>query len=232
MAGQPDKFIVYRITHRESGKQYIGQTKHALKIRWRKHLYDVKYGSRTYLHSAIRKHGPDAFDIEVLDRCETAAEAKTREIELIAELRTFAKRGYNLTIGGDGVVGHSPSADQRRAMSEATKRKWSEPDYRRRSKESMSAAQVEAWTNPQTRSRRVGALNTQRNTPAYKSHQREAMRKRWQNPETRSKLVAGLQESYTPERRARHAESARKGWEKRRRNQESRRAPETTASDR
>lgn len=56
-----------------------------------------------YIHKAIRKHGPDAFTIELLEEC-TLEEIDSREIFWIEKLGTLS-HGYNLTGGGSGVSG-------------------------------------------------------------------------------------------------------------------------------
>ena len=61
--------IVYCITNASNGKKYVGRTSKTLDQRWRAHVLAAKHGSCYKFHLAIRKHGPDAFKVEVLEEC-------------------------------------------------------------------------------------------------------------------------------------------------------------------
>ncbi len=101
--------IVYKHTNRNNEKAYIGWSTLTIDERWTKHLHDVATGSMRLFHNAIRKHGVDVWDHEVLETHETSDDAKSAEIRLIAEHKTFAfehpDKGYNMTPGGDGISG-------------------------------------------------------------------------------------------------------------------------------
>lgn len=94
-------FIVYKLTCTNTGKSYIGYSRHSLEVRWRGHLKHAKAGSPTKLYRAIRKYGEKAFTKEILEEVVTKVEAQQREIDLIARYQTL-KLGYNTTRGGDG----------------------------------------------------------------------------------------------------------------------------------
>lgn len=78
--------------------------------RWSYHLSEVRSGSCTYFHNAIRKHGIDTWVHEVLDVLTTREGAKHAEKLWIAHRKTFAydldNHGYNETRGGDGAIGY------------------------------------------------------------------------------------------------------------------------------
>lgn len=93
--------IIYVITNSTSGKRYVGKTTKTLAERWMGHV-GVAPRSDVPLARAIRKYGPDDFTMEVLEECCTLDELNAREIYWIAELDTYAGRGYNATPGGDG----------------------------------------------------------------------------------------------------------------------------------
>lgn len=99
--------IIYSITNKENGKQYVGQTKWLLRKRWDAHVRAANHKSspKHYLFSnAIRKYGRDAFLLEQIDTADTLEELNRKEMEWIAKLGTFGN-GYNMTEGGGGVVG-------------------------------------------------------------------------------------------------------------------------------
>ena len=87
---------IYLITHRESGKRYVGQS---IRIdhRQREHA-SGKTGAGILTH-AIAKHGWSAFDFEVLQIC-VRDQLNEAEIHWIAALGTLHPNGYNLTTGG------------------------------------------------------------------------------------------------------------------------------------
>lgn len=91
------KGIIYKITNKVNGKSYIGQSRYTLEFRWKQHLHKK---DKTYFHNAIKKYGPESFEMEVLEECEYK-DLDAREIFYIAKFDTF-NNGYNLTLGGDG----------------------------------------------------------------------------------------------------------------------------------
>ena len=103
---------IYKITHRESGKAYVGLSINVC-ARWRQHKSFAKYGGKSAIHSAMLKYGPDAFSFEVLEECDKSL-LEDRERHWIAELKT-AVSGYNLTLGGES----------NKEVSEETKKKLS-----------------------------------------------------------------------------------------------------------
>ena len=106
---------VYKITNKQNGKLYIGQTKMELYRRFGSHLREAKYGGSTsIIHNAIRKYGKDAFEIELLQECQSFEELDEAERRWIAELNTIAPNGYNIEVGG---------CRNRAPMSEATRAK-------------------------------------------------------------------------------------------------------------
>ena len=87
-----------------SGKAYLGITNHTPEKRWEGHLYSAVKNSKLAIHCAIRKYGWDNFKKEILVEG-SFAYVKELEVKAIALFNTFAPNGYNLTKGGDGVVG-------------------------------------------------------------------------------------------------------------------------------
>lgn len=116
--------IVYLVENRKNGKRYVGLTKYDLETRWRQHTKDAFYErSNMLLHKAIRKNGAESFAISVLEECATEERIREREKYWIAELKTHVSldKGYNMTLGGDGLMGYHHTEDAKRRMSEARK---------------------------------------------------------------------------------------------------------------
>ena len=114
-------YCVYIHTNKINGKMYVGQTVHGNnpEKRWNN---GKGYSSSTYFYSAIEKYGWDNFDHQIIASNLTKSEADNFEKLLIKELNTMNKKvGYNLTAGGDGNVGYSPSDETRQKISNSLK---------------------------------------------------------------------------------------------------------------
>ena len=122
-------------TNSVTGKKYIGYTTKGLNARRKTHYRDAKRDKGNYFHDAIRKYGEDCFIWTIVeDGIDDFKCLQERERYWIKTSATRAPDGYNLTDGGDGVVGMVVSAETRRKMSLAGKgRKVSEETRRRQS---------------------------------------------------------------------------------------------------
>lgn len=90
---------IYAITHRASGKKYVGQS-----INIDKRIYMHSRGNTEHLISrAVQKYGFDAFDVEVLEECSRDLLGR-REQYWIAHLACLTPNGYNLTTGGEQPI--------------------------------------------------------------------------------------------------------------------------------
>ena len=98
-----EKGIVYLIEHIGTGKRYVGITIQTLKRRWANHIEQANAGvlkSEASLHEAIRKHGPKAFTISVIDHGTTKKDLEKAEKRWIKKLGTLIPNGYNISSGG------------------------------------------------------------------------------------------------------------------------------------
>lgn len=119
--------IVYLARNRTNGKAYVGKTKRSLEQRTKEHLQAARSGSDMLFSRALRKHGPASFEWMVLVELEQgeATEAQADaclnmyERRMIALYEAHGPKGYNLTDGGDGVSGWSPTAEHRQKIREA-----------------------------------------------------------------------------------------------------------------
>ncbi len=116
--------IIYKATNTINGKCYIGKTVYSLKKRKSDHLSEAKTKSNNYyFHNAIRKYGKDAFIWNIVDdTCETEDELNMMEYHYIMQYNSYKTgNGYNLTLGGDGTCGWSPSEEIRQNSSKRMK---------------------------------------------------------------------------------------------------------------
>lgn len=102
------------------GKAYIGFTSKSPEKRWEQHRNNALKNRKGYLYKAINKHGWDAFKKEVLEQHPNAKYAHHElEPKYIQQHETHytTGKGYNLTWGGEGVIGikHTKEMKERRA---------------------------------------------------------------------------------------------------------------------
>lgn len=113
------KWCVYKHTNKVNGKIYIGITSKNPQDRWKN---GKGYFKGSYFRSAIDKYGWDNFTHEILIKNIDENLAKTKESELIKYFQSNQRLfGYNLTNGGDGVVGYKFSDEQKQKMSQSRK---------------------------------------------------------------------------------------------------------------
>ncbi len=88
---------IYKITHRESGKCYIGQSVDVFK-RWKEHS-NLAVKKKSLVQRAFVAHGIDRFTFEVVEECNREM-LNDREVYWISYFNAFGEGGYNLTSGG------------------------------------------------------------------------------------------------------------------------------------
>lgn len=119
----PERFYLYVITRRETGKRYFGYTSEKPEQRWWRHKNHAVKDDGYALHDAIRKYGVDAFDFLVLAEFTSLDDARAAEIAHIAEHKTNCRReghcGYNMTDGGEGATGYTHSEEIRARISQS-----------------------------------------------------------------------------------------------------------------
>ena len=125
------KWILYRHTS-PSGKVYVGITsRNKAYKRWE---YGHGYKGCKAFYNAILKYGWDNIKHEVLFTNLEEDRAKRLEIELIRHYKALGA-SYNITNGGDGYLGYTPSNETRvkmratkigKPLSESHRRKLSE----------------------------------------------------------------------------------------------------------
>ncbi len=109
---------IYKWTHRETGKVYIGQSIQEPNRRRLEHISSARYTDKSYhFHNAIKKYSVEAFDWEVLDYANNLEHLNELEKKYIKEYNSIEK-GYNIRQGGDNKL---HSEDSKKRMSKAQK---------------------------------------------------------------------------------------------------------------
>lgn len=110
---------VYMIEHVDTGRRYVGKSVD-IEARVISHFEPSRRArSASFLHSAISKYGRDSFRWSVLEECPDDESARRCEVVWIRALKSKAPNGFNLTEGGDGAAGLSPSPETRAKVSRA-----------------------------------------------------------------------------------------------------------------
>lgn len=86
--------IIYKITNKQNGKTYIGQTIKTVAERLKEHIYQ-----KSKIGKEIIKYGVDSFDVSVIDRAENKADLDALEVFWISFYNS-CENGYNTLIGG------------------------------------------------------------------------------------------------------------------------------------
>ena len=128
---------IYLFKNKLNGKVYVGQSKD-VQTRKKQHERGDTNNSRRF-HNAMVKHGPDAFEFEVLEYCERE-QLDEKESYWIAKLESLYPLGYNLTTGGGAFQRHNE--ETKKIFSEIQKQRlksgthiYSDPEFQKRQRE-------------------------------------------------------------------------------------------------
>ena len=134
-------YCVYKHTAPD-GRVYIGMTSQKPTARWQG---GNGYKGNTYFTRTIKKYGWENFQHEILFENLTEAEAKAKEIELIAEYKSNdRKHGFNISSGGESKKGTVISEWQKERIRQASKGKIGSAETRAK----LSKASQKTWSNP------------------------------------------------------------------------------------
>lgn len=176
--------VVYLIRNTVNGKAYIGVTSQRPSKRWAVHRRAAAGKGRGYLlHSAMRKHGVEAFTFEVIASARSYADALWTETVLILQHKSRSSGdgewGYNVTTGGEGTRGWRvsaelkaqtsarfkgvPKTEEHKAAMRGLKRSEegkSNMRGRRHTPEAIARMKLRKWS-PETRAARTGKPRTE-----------------------------------------------------------------------
>ncbi len=217
---------LYKLTS-PSGKSYIGITSKTLEKRWAKHV-EHALGKRDAgaLYAALRKYGPESFVRVQLAECADWKQLCEMERAAIAEHGTLSPNGYNLTIGGEGVVGPL-SEKARRAISIAQKRRFADPVQRALLAARSKAGMLKHWAGhvkakPKSKSRnlskeqhaaltRAGMARPEVHAKVLAYAQRRAQTPGWREKISASKTGKAIGPA-SEQRKQRIAEARKREW--------------------
>ena len=109
---------IYKFTHKETGRCYIGQTIQEPNRRRLEHISNSRYTPKEYhFHNAIRKYGIESFTFEVIDSATSLDEMNLLEEKYVEKFDSISN-GFNVRQPGGNRL-HSEESKKR--MSEAQK---------------------------------------------------------------------------------------------------------------
>lgn len=165
-----------------SGKQYIGITAKDISSRWKAHKAYALRSIEGALQKAIKKYGADKMAVKVLVIADNYEYLKELEVKAIAAYNTKVPNGYNMTDGGDGVLGVVITAEGRKRRSLAQLQSFA--DAVRKEKHHASQRTVEIKN---ARSK----IQSEKMADAGRREKISiAMKERWKDPEFVAKMAA------------------------------------------
>lgn len=147
--------IIYKITHKLSGKCYIGQTVQNLKKRWVIHTA-TKSGC-PYLSNALDKYGKEAFSIEEIASYKNMEDLNNAEEYFIDYYNCLAPHGYNIQSGGNSFGKMHPETKLK--ISQATKGKKKSLQMRQKLSASKMGAKHPMYQKPAKNRTPIKCLN-------------------------------------------------------------------------
>lgn len=108
---------IYKITNKINNKIYIGKSVN-IERRWQQEING--YSCNKHLFKSFNLHGVENFSFEILEECKKEI-LNEKEIYYISYFNsTDQNLGYNITLGGDGIV--NVSDEHRKIIAESNKK--------------------------------------------------------------------------------------------------------------
>jgi len=181
---------LYQLTS-PSGKSYIGISSKTAEDRWRVHNMRVREGRSHALQQAIRKYGAEMFVLKTLVIADDWEYLCEMEVRAIATLKTITPHGYNLTKGGEGVVGRVLTAVASENMSTGQRKRFQRPDQREiLLRNGVKGRQVLSASCKASRDMKRAARLAYLSSDAYKRSHSDATKAGMARPEVAGKVKA------------------------------------------
>ena len=189
-------YSIYKATNKNNNKVYIGFDENWPK-RKEDHYYQSNHRTRRF-YSAIKHYGWDAFEWEVLYQSTDGEHClKVMENYFITEYRSFIGfpdcNGYNMTLGGDGPLGHKHTKQQRKTISKNTKLAMARPEV----KEKFVKKMVEVMNRPERKRYNSVKMKKYFSNPDNVEKTRLVTIEAMKRPEVQAKIEKYLNTYYT-----------------------------------
>jgi group I intron endonuclease len=129
---------IYVATNKNTGEQYVGQTRQSVQKRWAAHWRTAicNKSKKAKFQDALVAAGQNAFSVEEVFVAFDAEKLNQAEIELISALEPT----YNSSRGGKGLRPVVVSEEIKRKRSEAAKMRWANPEWKAKTVVSIQRA--------------------------------------------------------------------------------------------
>jgi hypothetical protein len=132
------------------------------------------------------------------------------EQEQQAPVEGSAREGAGVDAAETKVARKKQSAETRQRRSEAARKRWQNPEYRKRQRKARTESLRKAWQDPKYRARMSEARRETWQDPEVRRRQSEGVRKALQDPKVRARMSKSMREKWRdPEHRARVSKSVR-----------------------
>jgi len=199
--GEKSAIFIYCLTF-PSGKSYVGITIHP-DLRFRQHQTRAEAGAMYAVNHAWRKYGDP--EMKLLAEAPHYEAAFSLEKKYIRELKTKSPHGYNLTDGGEGIVGRTEESLKKQGRKTSLKYK-TDPEFREKmhaksikAGPKVSAANKKFYATKRGREvmrnrsksdwrKNITISNQNQITSETRGKLKMAIEHRWQDPEYREKV--------------------------------------------
>lgn len=231
--------------------RYVGKTSRTIQHRARKHISEARQGRKSYVSNWIRSLLRLNLEPQVLLLATVGQKHDgAKEKEEILKLRFLGARLTNTTDGGEGVCGFKRSREsiekqaqkrrgvketqeQKRARTEATRRNWAKPEYRKRMLRALNGAWRGRKHSRETRKnlslkakgriiseqqrRDISKTLTGRKlSAAHREAIGKGVQRHYCDPTNRQKSSARMNRRYSkPEERLKTSIASKKAWQRR-----------------
>lgn len=150
---------IYCIEHIESGKKYVGKSvRIENRLSWHKYHLTKDAPSRStnrHLWNAVHKHGWDAFKTYILQKFDAVDEdlISLAELEWIDKLKT-CDRAFGFNLRRDSSTKMIPHPETLIALSDAQKRRYSDPDFGDYERQLMGERSRAIWSQMSSEKKR------------------------------------------------------------------------------
>lgn len=202
--------IVYLVTNLVNRKTYVGITSLGLKKRWSEHLCAAKTSTKKpkfALHRAIAAYGQENFSVEVIGRSETWDELLMLERALILDHGSHTTAsGYNLTLGGQGIVGLVRTKEHNQKISLAQKGRKKPPGYGEITRIRFTGRKQ----SPEEKQRRAASARGARRSDAAKARMSAAAIVRFQLKPMPPRSIESIEQGAAKQRGTKRSDVTRK----------------------
>lgn len=140
---------VYKITHRDSGRCYVGSSSDVCS-RWAEHR-QLRSPQCRIIHAALKKYGPEAFDFSILETVDASGLSSSQLRKQLLELETFwlqkvnpfPPHGYNICFAAGSRLGIRHTEETKRNLSLILSGKRQSEEARLRRRESKKIQEVQ-----------------------------------------------------------------------------------------